>query len=464
LEINLGNKISIITQQNEGFKIKVEQQHNNLSCNKANIEKLELALKTNSEKLTILKESLINKIEQYKDNIKQLNVQNNQQQIKFNQHKIELKDREQKLLNQLNEKENKIYELNLNVSQLQNLDKEKNILKKEKKEIQKQLEEVNSAKLHLREDETNFNELILKEQQKLALLEQKLNEKWINMAENANHLDKVNVYKTSSTKLLTERNKFDEQKNLLSKRENVLAQEKLKLIETETKLQQLQNDFDIQFNIIKRYLVPEDFAFTEALLQVKTHFIFGKYGNPFPCAFLSYAWDPDENKNYELQEWLLKIKRDLQIVGITVFLDIRNMQLNMSETMKTNIEKSDYIFIVCTPRLKERAEESTNPDNINNLQIELNHIKNTNKEIIPLLIEGDLTSSLPSNPINLKNYFAYNFTKASYYKLLIHYEKPKGIIPVLLNGNNNENYIATYAPIVDNFLQVLNRLSSLQSN
>jgi len=32
------------------------------------------------------------------------------------------------------------------------------------------------------------------------------------MAENANHLDKVNVYKTSSTKLLTERNKFDEQK------------------------------------------------------------------------------------------------------------------------------------------------------------------------------------------------------------------------------------------------------------
>jgi len=285
--------------------------------------------------------------------------------------------------------------------------------------------------------------------------------KWINITENANHLEKVNAYKTANKKLLTERNEFENLKLLLLKRENILAQEKMKLIETETKLQQHQYDFDKQFTIIKRYLVPEDFAFTETLLQIKSHFI-GKYGNAFPTAFLSYAWNPDENKNYKLQEWLLKIKRDLAIAGITVFLDISNMQLKMSETMKTNIEKSDYIFIVCTPRLKERAEEqSTNP---NNLQFELNHMKNNNKKIINLLIEGDFTSSLPSNPINLKEYLTYNFTKDYYYDLLIQYEKPKGIIPVLLNESNNENYFESYAPIVNNFSQVLYRLNLLPSN
>ena len=42
---------------------------------------------------------------------------------------------------------------------------------------------------------------------------------------------------------------------------------------------------------------------------------------------------------------------------------------------------SDYIFIICTPRLKERAEEQPNP-NMNSLQIELNHIKNKNKKVL----------------------------------------------------------------------------------
>jgi len=125
LENTLGNKISILTQRNEQLKIEVVQQYNNLSCNKANIENLELALKTNNEKLINLKESLINKIEQCQDNINNLNVQNDQQRIKFNQHKIELNDREQRLLKQLSEKDNKINELNVKVSQVKNLAEKK---------------------------------------------------------------------------------------------------------------------------------------------------------------------------------------------------------------------------------------------------------------------------------------------------------------------------------------------------
>jgi len=95
----------------------------------------------------------------------------------------------------------------------------------------------------------------------------------------------------------------------------------MKLKETEAKLLQYQSDFDKQFSIIKRYLVPEDFALTESLLLIKTHHLnFNKQQDTFPFVFISYAWNPDENKNKELQEWLLKLKRDLTLAGITVFL------------------------------------------------------------------------------------------------------------------------------------------------
>jgi len=284
------------------------------------------------------------------------------------EHKVKIENLELAL------KTNNENKLNLNVAQLKNLDERKNKLEEEKKEIQKQFEELKRAQLQLREDEISFNQ---KEQQKLILLEQKLNEKITNIEENANHLEKLSAFKTASTKLITDRQKFDKQNEFLLKRENVLVKEKMKLKESEAKLLQLQRDFDKQFSIIKRYLVPEDFAFTEILLLIKSHHLnCNKQKDTFPFVFLSYGWNTDENKNKELQEWLLKIKRDLTLAGIHVFLDIRNMQLNMSETMKTNIEKSDYIFIICTPRLKERAEEqSTNPYKINNLQIELNFIK-----------------------------------------------------------------------------------------
>src|SRR6185437_6547232 len=114
------------------------------------------------------KESLINKLEQYQDNVRDLNALNGQQKIKFEQLKIELNDREQRLLNQLNEKEQKIYELNLNVTLLKDFSEEKNKLLQKKQEIQKQFEEVKKAQLQLREDENKFTELIHSEQQKLA--------------------------------------------------------------------------------------------------------------------------------------------------------------------------------------------------------------------------------------------------------------------------------------------------------
>ena len=57
------------------------------------------------------KESLVNKIDQYQDNVRDLNQLNDQQRIRFEQLNSELNDREQRLQNQLNEKDQKKYSI-----------------------------------------------------------------------------------------------------------------------------------------------------------------------------------------------------------------------------------------------------------------------------------------------------------------------------------------------------------------
>jgi len=114
------------------------------------------------------------------------------------------------------------------------------------------------------------------------------------------------------------------------------------------------------------------------------------------------------------------------------------MQLNMNNTMQQNIANSDYIFIIATPRLKERADEQTATPN--NLQFELNHIFNTKQgHILPLIWEGDFKSSIPTKYLFSQN-LCYDFTNINYYKLLIGAINPKGIIPVIFNIEHMTEY------------------------
>jgi len=112
----------------------------------------------------------------------------------------------------------------------------------------------------------------------------------------------------------------------------------------------------------------------------------------------------------------------------------------MNDTMRKNIAASDYIFIIATPRLKERAEESGN----NNLKFELNHIFTTKQHILPLIWEGNFNSSIPITPnYPFDQYYCYDFSKHDYYtyfKLLIGTTNPKGIIPTILPLDNVNQY------------------------
>lgn len=120
------------------------------------------------------------------------------------------------------------------------------------------------------------------------------------------------------------------------------------------------------------------------------------------------------------------------------------MQLNMNDTMRQNITNSDFIFIVATTRLKERADEIIPPDKEpNNLQFELNHIFNTKQDrIIPLIYEGTFNTSIPTKNTFSKN-LCYDFSNNDYVtnvKLLIGIAKPKGIISIICDIKDMKMY------------------------
>jgi len=181
--------------------------------------------------------------------------------------------------------------------------------------------------------------------------------------------------------------------------------------------------------------------FEKILININEYFLNSKIQVNSPC-YISYAWYKENEKNIKLQKWLITFKNDLKKVGIDTFLDVENMTGNMNTTMAENIAKSNFVFIVVTPRFKERAD-----DNTSHLQFELNNIVESNKFIIPILIEGDFNTSLPSQ-FDIKNLFAYDFTSFDYFTLLIGTTNPKGIIPTIFKLNNDDH---VYAALVKDF-------------
>lgn len=78
--------------------------------------------------------------------------------------------------------------------------------------------------------------------------------------------------------------------------------------------------------------------------------------------FISYAWDPDAEKNKVLQSWLSDLRNDLKHAALTegIFLDIFNMHGDLKDSMLTGLKTSDVIFFICNPRFKARLAEGSN--------------------------------------------------------------------------------------------------------
>jgi hypothetical protein len=113
--------------------------------------------------------------------------------------------------------------------------------------------------------------------------------------------------------------------------------------------------------------------------------------------FLSYAWYSGK-ENAALQGRLKQLKLWLQMAGVVnVFLDVSgDMWGDLNHTMSKAMAEADFCVSVGTLRLKTRAEETGNR---NNVQYELGLVwkrcQSSPNFLLPVLFDGDFGQSFP---------------------------------------------------------------------
>ena len=192
--------------------------------------------------------------------------------------------------------------------------------------------------------------------------------------------------------------------------------------------------------------------------------------HPSPNVYFSYAWPTEIDKRYQLQTWLKRLKDDLILSGISqVFFDLDDMaggEAPLTDKMEGKILLSQFALLACTPDLKKRAESIAHDGKKNNLQHELEKIKDhsTLSQLI-VIFEGDFTTALPTSPKLAERFVYYAGDDNSYQNmrkyldLLLALSNPKGLIPILLsidaasNKEQSKDFHAVYQELIKNFLK-----------
>lgn len=159
---------------------------------------------------------------------------------------------------------------------------------------------------------------------------------------------------------------------------------------------------------------------------------------PKKKVFISYAWPAEDDEKEKMQRWLKKLQDDLQAAGIEVFFDIRDMELNLKDTMQTNLEKSDFVLPILTPRFLERAG-----DQKTNLHFEFNLTQQKESaksgSLIPIQYAGTFGDVVQGPLAPLGGHLIYSAQDIQYESLLIALDGPKGLIPVIYGWRASED-------------------------
>ncbi len=155
--------------------------------------------------------------------------------------------------------------------------------------------------------------------------------------------------------------------------------------------------------------------------------------------FISYAWDDNSTsegqaKNKIWHERLSKIKNDFKLLGVEVFLDIYDMNHNMNTIMSSNIEKSDVIFLIGTPRLKVRLMNDSSPAAFEYRHIQEKLARSPTCILAPLLFEGDYGDALPEG---LSSEYLIRDMKSdeAHEHIMTTLSDPMGLIPCVFRLN-----------------------------
>jgi hypothetical protein len=158
-------------------------------------------------------------------------------------------------------------------------------------------------------------------------------------------------------------------------------------------------------------------------------------------AFISYAWEDtstDAGKaNSKLQRWLEGLRDDLQGVGVSVFLDIGDMHGDMGKRMRENLDASDIILTINTPRYAQRATQVPQTNLGFEYELTLKKAEVNPKSVVTLHFDGELDKAYPES---LKHFPRYDCRKLEdYSENLVGMKGLPGIIPTILGINVNED-------------------------
>ncbi|MGB6977397.1 MAG: FxSxx-COOH system tetratricopeptide repeat protein, partial [Gammaproteobacteria bacterium] len=157
-----------------------------------------------------------------------------------------------------------------------------------------------------------------------------------------------------------------------------------------------------------------------------------------PKVFISYAWEVDDRANAQLQSRLKQLRDDLQRSGAEVFLDVGDMTDQIKRQMQDNINISNVLIFICTPRFKERLIFNDKGEPLTNLAFEFQTAMNKAKTktsspplmILPLHYSGEKFQD--AVPDELAGFLVRDFREANtYQERLVALQGPLGIIPAI---------------------------------
>lgn len=177
-------------------------------------------------------------------------------------------------------------------------------------------------------------------------------------------------------------------------------------------------------------------------------------GQQQPRCFISYAWPAAGEGRDRLQQRLLSLKKDLESLGATVYLDVANLRGDINAYMD-KLDICDHVFLIGTPRLKARLTEA----NDNNAKYEyrrLLQLQTTNPDfILPLMFEGDFGTAFPPDMGNILirdfrlSYQSWAQGRDTYLHSMSDIT-PLGLIPLIYNIHIGSAQAAVYQAHLQN--------------
>ncbi len=170
-----------------------------------------------------------------------------------------------------------------------------------------------------------------------------------------------------------------------------------------------------------------------------------------PIVFFSYAWEEVNTPAfYFLQNFLLRLSKDLETAGLKVWFDIQSLNGDLENQMRENIQKSHFILFFGTRRYSDRTGPDKNTNALKELKFALSEAKKSNDFMLPLMLEGDFKKTFPDqlksylirdwrNCYEEKNKLNFWQLEENYVQNLTQYQ-PLGILPCLLGLNRNDEY------------------------